>query len=81
LTFCVYHAALASPAWEAEVPYIVAVVALAYSGVKILSNLICDETTVVRIGLPVKVQFDHVSNTISLPKFVPSLAATALVSG
>ena len=43
LTFCVYHSAIAGPAWEAEVPYIVAVISLAYSGVKILSNLICDE--------------------------------------
>jgi uncharacterized OB-fold protein len=76
LTFCIYYTAIASPAWQAEVPYIVAVVALAFSGVKILSNLICVETALVRIGLPVKVEFDHITESITLPKFVPCMEAT-----
>jgi hypothetical protein len=80
LTFCVYHAAIAGPAWEGEVPYIVVVVSLAYSGVKIVSNLICDETALVRIGLPVKVQFEHITESITLPKFVPCLETTILAS-
>ena len=81
VTFCVYHSAIASPAWETELPYIVAVISLAYSGVKILSNLICGEATRVRIGLPVQVQFDPVSDSITLPKFAPCLQANVLAGG
>jgi hypothetical protein len=71
LTFCVYHAALASPAWEAHLPYIVAVVQLRDSGVKMLSNLLCDQPALVRIGLPVQVVFELVTEQLRLPKFVP----------
>lgn len=77
LTFCVYHSALASPGWEAELPYVVAVISLAYSRVKILSNLVCTDMAVVRIGLPVKVVFEPLTERITLPKFVPCLDADA----
>jgi uncharacterized OB-fold protein len=70
LTFCVYSSALAGPAWEAALPYIVAVVCLEYSGVKILSNLLCD-VTLVQIGLPVHVVFEQMTDSITLPKFAP----------
>jgi uncharacterized OB-fold protein len=72
-TFCVYHAALASPVWETELPYTVVVVRLQYSGVKMLSNLLCSEATLVRIGLPVQTVFEPVTEHISLPKFVPAV--------
>jgi uncharacterized protein len=78
LTFCVYYSALASPVWEAELPYIVTVVSLEYSRVKILSNLVCDEVALVRIGLPVNVVFDQITDRITLPKFVPYREANAL---
>jgi uncharacterized OB-fold protein len=71
LTFCIYYSALASPVWEAELPYIVTVVSLEYSRVKILSNLVCDEVALVRIGLPVNVVFDQITDRITLPKFAP----------
>ena len=73
LTFCVYHSAIASPVWEAELPYIVGVIFLEYSRVKILSNLVCSNAALVRIGLPVTVVFEHITESITLPKFIPYL--------
>ena len=70
-TYCVYHADIASPAWRAELPYIVAVIRLDHSGVNILSNLVCVTANTVQIGLPVQVIFDPVSERITVPKFVP----------
>ena len=71
LTYCVYHAELAGPAWRAHLPYTVVVVQLWYSGVKMLSNLVCDDPRVVRIGLPVRINFEAVNTWIALPKFFP----------
>ena len=51
-------------------PYIVTVVSLEYSGVKMLSNLVCD-VALVQIGLPVHVVFEQMTDSITLPKFVP----------
>jgi hypothetical protein len=73
MTFCVYYSHIASPAWEAELPYTVAVIHLWYSGVKMLSNLVCDDPTLVRIGLPVQVIFEPVTERLTLPKYVPCL--------
>jgi uncharacterized OB-fold protein len=74
LTFCVYHAALAGPAWGHELPYIVAVVGLESSGVKILSQLLCDTFSCVHIGLAVGVVFERINEQITLPKFIPLVA-------
>jgi len=71
LTFCVYHAEIAGPAWRAQLPYTVVVVQLWYSGVKMLSHLICDDPQLVRIGLPVRVGFEAVHTELTLPKFFP----------
>jgi uncharacterized OB-fold protein len=62
--------------WEAELPYIVTVVSLEYSGVKILSNLVC-EVALVRIGLPVNIVFDQIADSMTLPKFAPLLEVNA----
>ena len=72
MTFCVYYSALAGPVWQAELPYTVAVVRLRYSGVQMLSNLICRDLQAIRIGLPVRVGFEAVSAHITLPKFFPT---------
>lgn len=69
LTFCVYHSDLAGPAWQADLPYIVVVVQLTYSGVKVLSNLIEADPQVVRIGLPVQVGFTSRGTDMVLPIF------------
>src|SRR4030095_173615 len=81
LTFCVYHASLASPAWEADLPYTVAVVQLQYSGVKMLSNLRCDNPAAVRVGLPVQVVFEQLTDEITLPRFVPRVERVPLRYG
>ena len=69
VTFCVYYTELAGPAWRAHLPYIVVVAELWYSGVKMLSNLVCDDPQVVRIGLQVRVGFEAVDASTTLPKF------------
>lgn len=71
LTFCVYHAELAGPAWRAEVPYTVAVVRLWYSAVKMLSRVLHVNPAEVRIGQPVRVVFPAAGNDFRLPCFVP----------
>jgi uncharacterized OB-fold protein len=72
LTFCVYHAELAGPAWRTHVPYVVVVVQLWYSGVKMLSNLVCHDPQEVHIGLRVQAGFEAVNAWITLPKFFPA---------
>jgi len=75
VTFCVYHSEIAGPAWQAHLPYTVVVVQLWYSGVKMLSQLVCDDPQLVRIGLPVRVGFEAVHAGIALPKFFPCQGA------
>ena len=71
LTFCVYHSELAGQAWKADLPYVVAVIRLQYSGVKIVSRLVCNDPAMARIGLGVQVVFEDVSEHVTLPQFVP----------
>lgn len=58
----------AGPAFKAEVPYVVALIDLK-EGPRMLSNIVTDDPATVRIGLPVRVHFEDVSEEISLPKF------------
>ncbi len=71
LTFCVYHSELAGPAWQAELPYVVAVVQLRYSGVKMLSQLRVETLDQAQIGLPVAVRFEPANAHLTLPVFAP----------
>jgi len=59
----VYH-----PGFADEVPYAVVVVRLA-EGAKISSNLVGVKPHDIRIGMPVKVVFEDVSDEVTLPKF------------
>ena len=59
----IYH-----PAFAAEVPYAVVVVKLA-EGPKMISNLVDCPLSEIRIGMPVAVVFEPVSDTVTLPKF------------
>jgi len=59
----VYH-----PGFADEVPYAVVVVKLA-EGAKISSNLIGVKPHDIKIGMPVKVVFEDVSDEVTLPKF------------
>lgn len=60
----VYH-----PGFAAEVPYAVVLVKLE-EGPKITSNLVGVPLSQVRIGMPVRVTFERVSDEVTLPKFV-----------
>lgn len=72
LTFCVYHTELAGPAWQGDLPYVVGVIQLWQSGVKMLSRLRCHPLDNMRVGLPVQVCFEVADERITLPLFVPS---------
>jgi uncharacterized OB-fold protein len=62
----VYH-----PGFAAEVPYAVVLVRLA-EGPKMISNVVGVDVRAVRIGMPVRVVFEQVSDEITLPKFTPA---------
>lgn len=81
VTYCVYHAALAGPAWEEELPYAVVVVRFHYSGISMLSNLLCQDLAILRIGLPVQLAFTVATPQITLPKFVPCVDGDAGCGG
>ena len=65
-SFVVVHQALQG--WKGEVPYVVAIVALA-EGPRIVSNLVNVRPEEVKIGMPVSVLFERVTDEIFLPKF------------
>jgi uncharacterized OB-fold protein len=60
----VYHRAF-HPAYAGDVPYNVAIVALA-EGPRMYSNVVGPD---VRVGLPVTVEFDQVAEDVWLPRF------------
>ncbi|MCC6179544.1 MAG: Zn-ribbon domain-containing OB-fold protein [Chloroflexi bacterium] len=62
----------ANPAFRARAPYIVALVELD-EGVRMLTNLVDVEPTpeAVKIGMPVEIVYDDVTDAITLPKFRP----------
>lgn len=62
----VYH-----PGFAGEVPYAVVIVKLA-EGVKITSNVVGVAPHDIRIGMPVRVVFEEITDEITLPKFAPA---------
>ena len=69
LTFCVYYSELAGQAWQAELPYVVAVIRMRCSGVRILSQVLVDTPDTVRIGQGVEVIYEPAGDAMTLPKF------------
>ena len=59
----IYH-----PGFAAEVPYAVVVIKLA-EGAKMLSNVVDVAPHDIRIGMPVEVTFEDITDEITLPKF------------
>ena len=59
------------PAFEAEIPYVVAQIELA-EGPRITAGLIDCGAAELRVGLPVEVAFDRVTDALTLPMFRPS---------
>jgi len=62
----VYH-----PGFADAVPYAVVVVRLA-EGPKMISNLVGVAPHAVRIGMPVRVVFEDLTDEVTLPKFAPA---------
>ena len=69
LTFCVYHSELAGPAWLSKLPYVVAVVELSYSNVRMLGNLVAGDPERVKIGLKTGLCFETIDDRVALPQF------------
>jgi uncharacterized protein len=61
----VYH-----PAFQGEVPYVVALIALE-EGPRLLSNIVGLAPDEVRCDMPVEVVFEDVAEGVALPKFKP----------
>ena len=61
----------ASPAFEPDVPYNIAIVELD-EGVRMMSNIVECQNEDLRIDMPVEVVFDDVTPEITLPKFRPT---------
>ncbi len=68
-SFVVYHR-LYHPAFEADLPYNVAVVELE-EGPRLLSTIIGGGNDALRCDMPVEVVFDDVTPEVTLPKFRP----------
>ncbi len=62
----VYH-----PGFAAEVPYAVVLVQLA-EGPRMTSNLVGVAPADIRIGMPVAVVFEDLTDEVTLPKFAPA---------
>jgi uncharacterized protein len=61
-----------SPAFKADVPYVLALVTLEEGG-RMMTNIVGCKPDDVVIDMPVKVKFEKVSDEISVPKFEPAV--------
>ncbi len=59
------------PYFSDKTPYIVALIDLE-EGVRMMSNVICDDLTSVYCGMDVKVLFEEVGSEWNFPKFIPN---------
>jgi uncharacterized OB-fold protein len=60
-----------APGFREELPYVLAYVELD-EGVRMLTNIVDCAPEEVRIGMPVQVTFEDVSDGVSLPRFKPA---------
>jgi uncharacterized OB-fold protein len=68
-SYTVAHQAF-HPFWADKVPYVVATLELE-EGVRMVDDMLELDPSEVRIGLPVEVFFERISDEIALPKFRP----------
>jgi uncharacterized OB-fold protein len=59
------------PAFSGDVPYVIAIIELA-EGPRIITNIVGCKIEAVKIGMPVEVIFDDVTQEITLIKFKPA---------
>jgi uncharacterized OB-fold protein len=69
-SFVVFHRVY-HPAYEGDVPYVVALIALE-EGPRMLSNVVAIPPDEVRCDMAVKVVFDDIADGVALPKFAPA---------
>ena len=69
-SFVVYHKAY-HPAFEADLPYVVAIVELE-EGPHLLTNIVGCDPASVSCDMPVHVSWEDISEEFSLPKFRPA---------
>jgi uncharacterized OB-fold protein len=69
-SYTVVHRA-PDPAFRAELPYVIAIVALEDGG-RLMSNVIGCAADAVRIGLPVRAVYETVGEGVGVPKFTPA---------
>ena len=60
-----------SPAFKDDVPYVLAIVEL-WEGVRMMTNIVGCDPAEVKIDMPVRVQFQRMSDEIFLPVFAPN---------
>lgn len=66
-----------SPGFEKDLPLAIVLVELPEAGkIRMVSNIIDCKLEDIKIGMPVEVVFDDVTDQISLPKFKPSIGQT-----
>ena len=65
----VHH--IGHPGFRDEVPYVIAVVELE-EGPRLNTNIVRDDDTELKVGIPVEVVFEVLSEEISIPKFRPA---------
>lgn len=70
-TYTVVRRAL-NPDWEDMVPYAVGVVELA-EGPRLVTDIIGCSPEEIKIGMPVEVTFDDITENATLPKFKPAI--------
>lgn len=68
-SFTVLHRA-GKPGWEADVPYVVALIELE-EGPRMMGNLLEVDPAQVRIGMPVRVTFEQ-RDALTVPQWVPA---------
>ena len=69
-TWTVFHQAY-HPAYKDDIPYAVVAVELE-EGPRMITNLVNCGTEDIKMGMPVEVVFDDVTEEVSLPKFRPA---------
>lgn len=69
-SFSVLHRA-GHPGFEAEVPYVVALVDLE-EGVRMMANIVNVEPEEIELGIPLIVTFEHRTDDFAVPQFEPA---------
>ena len=71
-SFVVYHVAF-HPAFQNDIPYVTAIVKLS-EGPRILTNIVGCNPSELKCDMPVKVEWDDITDKFSLPKFKPAIS-------